>query len=433
MAHQQPTKRPGRHPSDVPIFLQKTYQMIDTCDPEVCTWSDDGTTFVVKNVTLFESTVVPRYFKHSKFSSFVRQLNFYGFRKIKYTNSLRIDTEEETANFWRFKHGRFRRGRTDLLCQIKRNVSAPSSSASKKAPFLKVAAASCGESNDLRVEMRSFKDRMDGMARSIDELTNLVKSASVTDNHELVGAGTKRKKTDVLPTVSAVVSPGNNDQVLPDWTSSMDILSDQMPPDAVASNEELQPDIALSNGAASPLSSQPSSVSDEGFVDDLFRAFADEEGMDGLPTEDEDARAPLSFVEAATPTPLSASSENNRPDPLLMKRIEDSLSTIPRDMHELVANKLIDAISDAGDSLPVARLEEEGKPDCSVSVDDDEDPSTTSAGSGASAIPLSLAVATLKTILSEYGVKVECIAEQTCKDPLLAKQLTSLPVVPLHA
>lgn len=34
--------------------------MIDRCDPEVATWSEDGTNFVVKNVEQFSSQVLPQ-------------------------------------------------------------------------------------------------------------------------------------------------------------------------------------------------------------------------------------------------------------------------------------------------------------------------------------------------------------------------------------
>ena len=57
--------------------------MIDRCDPEIATWSPQGDNFVVKNVEKFSAVVLPQYFKHSNFSSFARQLNFYGFRKVK--------------------------------------------------------------------------------------------------------------------------------------------------------------------------------------------------------------------------------------------------------------------------------------------------------------------------------------------------------------
>jgi hypothetical protein len=62
----------GEPSPDVPIFLRKTYYMIDQCDDEIACWSEDGTTFVVKDPDRFERTIIPQYFKHSKFSSFVR-------------------------------------------------------------------------------------------------------------------------------------------------------------------------------------------------------------------------------------------------------------------------------------------------------------------------------------------------------------------------
>ena len=39
----------GKSSNAIPIFLKKTYRMIDTCDPEICSWSPEGEMFVVKN------------------------------------------------------------------------------------------------------------------------------------------------------------------------------------------------------------------------------------------------------------------------------------------------------------------------------------------------------------------------------------------------
>ena len=58
-----------------PIFLKKTYKMIDSCDPETCAWSSDGLSFIVKDPDRFAAEVIPQYFDHNKFSSFARQLN----------------------------------------------------------------------------------------------------------------------------------------------------------------------------------------------------------------------------------------------------------------------------------------------------------------------------------------------------------------------
>jgi hypothetical protein len=40
---------------------------------------------VIKDCIKLEEIVLPRYFRHNKLNSFVRQLNMYGFHKIKHT------------------------------------------------------------------------------------------------------------------------------------------------------------------------------------------------------------------------------------------------------------------------------------------------------------------------------------------------------------
>lgn len=59
-------------------FLTKTYQLVD--DPvydDLISWNDDGSTFIVWRPAEFARDLLPKYFKHNNFSSFVRQLNTY--------------------------------------------------------------------------------------------------------------------------------------------------------------------------------------------------------------------------------------------------------------------------------------------------------------------------------------------------------------------
>lgn len=92
-------------------FLLKTYMLVD--DPatdHVVSWNSDGMGFVVWQPTEFARDLLPTLFKHSNFSSFVRQLNTYGFRKI-------------ATSRWEFCNERFQKDHKEQLCLIRRRKS----------------------------------------------------------------------------------------------------------------------------------------------------------------------------------------------------------------------------------------------------------------------------------------------------------------------
>jgi len=105
-------------------FVTKLYQMInDSASSRFISWTDLGTSFVVSNVGEFSRSILGSHFKHNNFSSFVRQLNMYGFHKINRTpRSQRNSTDSQT---WEFSHHKFLRGRADLLDEIKRKALEP--------------------------------------------------------------------------------------------------------------------------------------------------------------------------------------------------------------------------------------------------------------------------------------------------------------------
>jgi hypothetical protein len=60
--------------------------MLDTIEQdgygEVVSWQPHGRAFLVRKPTEFVSLVMPKYFKQTKITSFQRQLNLYGFRRL---------------------------------------------------------------------------------------------------------------------------------------------------------------------------------------------------------------------------------------------------------------------------------------------------------------------------------------------------------------
>lgn len=100
-------------------FVNKLHLMIS--DPKAADfiwWTELGTSFVVSSAGEFSRSILGQHFKHNNFSSFVRQLNMYGFHKINRTP--RNQRVQPDAQQWEFSHPKFLRGRQDLLEDIKR-------------------------------------------------------------------------------------------------------------------------------------------------------------------------------------------------------------------------------------------------------------------------------------------------------------------------
>ena len=68
----------------VPEFLYQLTKMLTDPNNEIIEWStySGNGRIEVHNPSRLESEVLSRYFRHSKYSSFQRQLNYFGFRKI---------------------------------------------------------------------------------------------------------------------------------------------------------------------------------------------------------------------------------------------------------------------------------------------------------------------------------------------------------------
>ncbi|WOL13109.1 hypothetical protein Cni_G21878 [Canna indica] len=157
-------------------FLTKTYRLVD--DPkldDIISWNDDGTTFVVWRPTEFASDLLPKYFKHNNLSSFIRQLNIYGFRKV-------------VPDRWEFANDCFRRGEKRLLCDIQRKKtstavtlphSAAATSAVAKSPMnleeehVLSAGAVVDAAADPREENEWLRKENDRLSREVAQMKRL--------------------------------------------------------------------------------------------------------------------------------------------------------------------------------------------------------------------------------------------------------------------
>ncbi|XP_029452270.1 heat shock factor protein 2-like isoform X2 [Rhinatrema bivittatum] len=110
--------------SGVPKFLTKIWALVEDpkTDKYIC-WSRNGYSFIVLDEESFAKNILPKHFKHNNMASFVRQLNWYGFRKVMHDES--GSAKQERYGPGKYQHPFFKQGQEELLSKIKRKVPLP--------------------------------------------------------------------------------------------------------------------------------------------------------------------------------------------------------------------------------------------------------------------------------------------------------------------
>lgn len=95
-----------------PPFVTKLFEIVESPSAGSIGWGSTGETVVVCDPVELSQDVLPRFFKHANISSFVRQLNIYGFQRCR--------TSQAQVGQLEFFNEKFARGREDLVRQITR-------------------------------------------------------------------------------------------------------------------------------------------------------------------------------------------------------------------------------------------------------------------------------------------------------------------------
>lgn len=91
-------------------------------------WTPDGDAFIIgPDLSRLESETLPQFFRHNRFQSLVRQLNFYSFRKVNRERSM-----------WVYKHDLFQRDNPENLVLLRRRACPTSDGRRQRPPLEKL-------------------------------------------------------------------------------------------------------------------------------------------------------------------------------------------------------------------------------------------------------------------------------------------------------
>ncbi|KZV47502.1 heat stress transcription factor A-2-like [Dorcoceras hygrometricum] len=161
----------------LPPFLLKIFEIAD--DPEtdsIVSWNSSGTSFIIWDHNKFSESILPKYFKSNVFSSFVYQLNNYGFRKI-------CCEIYEYANPW------FQAGKKEWLKNIKRRkekFQVPKKRGRSTLKYDSMNAAADQELQALMTEQNNMKEQIKKLKERIGKMEHqIISIKSKMSFHEL--------------------------------------------------------------------------------------------------------------------------------------------------------------------------------------------------------------------------------------------------------
>lgn len=160
----------------LPPFLQKLKVIAETVPIDIADWSSDGQSYVVKDNERFEE-VLKQHFKGS-LQTFIRQLHFYGFRKL------------DSNTGWSFVHTKFLRDRPELVFEIRRKTRSDSTSS---------AVVSQVEVQQLRTQIASLQSDVDDLRAQLQTVLSAFNGCCIPRHDEKHKRLREERVFDVIP------------------------------------------------------------------------------------------------------------------------------------------------------------------------------------------------------------------------------------------
>ncbi|KAI4369046.1 hypothetical protein MLD38_017537 [Melastoma candidum] len=207
-----------RSGGSVAPFLRKCYDMVeDSSTDPIISWGANAGTFVIWDITDFTVQLLPKYFKHSNFSSFMRQLNIYGFRKV--------DTDR-----WEFANEGFVKGQKHLMKNIARrkNIQAVEQKKSSRQTKDQKESVAIAENDGLWKEVETLKNDKNSLMQELVKLSKLqtTSEGKVVVLKERIQGMEKNQQELFSFLVMAIQNPGLLVQLLKHGVKNGSLVSD---------------------------------------------------------------------------------------------------------------------------------------------------------------------------------------------------------------
>ena len=155
-----------------PSFLSKLYQILSEKDySQYIHWSHDGLSVIISDPTGLTKKVLPKFYNHHNYASFVRQLNMYNFHKIR---------TDPKSNEQKYAHSEFYKGKTaQEIQEIRRKIKTDDK---KKKNKISSDKKSANANNNNYLDDKIFLEKIEGMedGEKFVEYQNLIKNGELS-------------------------------------------------------------------------------------------------------------------------------------------------------------------------------------------------------------------------------------------------------------